>query len=222
MCRIKIHLARCFLAVKLTPMKTLIIKYLPSGARSHTKKLLTKFTEAIGNSPTETVDLLAETMPMFSEASLAAYMKRNYMKQPLSSEESALLSVQDRLVKQFKAADVVVMAYPMHNFGMPGVVKSYFDAVMLKEETFEMGKKVLAGKKALTLYAAGGIYSADHWTLEYPHWDGLTHNAKINFSFMGFDEAEVIGTSLRDSATEAERLRAADEKISALVKKWYN
>jgi FMN-dependent NADH-azoreductase len=202
-------------------MKTLIVKYLPSGVDSHTKKLLTKFTQALGNRPVETVDLLTEAVPIFNESSMAAYKKRNYMKQALSSTESAALAGQDRLTKQFKAADVVVMAYPMHNFGMPGVVKSYLDAVMLNGETFEMGKKLMAGKKALTLYAAGGVYTPDHVTLEYPHWDTLTVNAKINFIFMGFDQAEVVAASLRDPATEAERLGAASEKISALVKKWY-
>jgi FMN-dependent NADH-azoreductase len=113
------------------------------------------------------------------------------------------------------------MAYPMHNFGMPGIVKSYFDAIMFNGETFEMGKKTLAGKKALTVYSAGGVYTPDHVTLEYPHWDTLSLNAKINFGFMGFDQTEVVAASLRDPATEAERLNTAGEKISALVKKWY-
>lgn len=203
-------------------MKTLIIKYLPSGSRSHTLKLLNSFTQAIGNDSVETVDLLTEKIPFFNEASLGAYGKRNYMGQALSAEESALLAGQDRLIKQFKSADVVVMAYPMHNFGMPGIVKAYFDAIMFNGETFEMGKKVLAGKKALTLYTAGGIYTPDHVALDYPHWDTLSLNAKINFGFMGFDESEVIAASLRDPATEAERLNAAGEKIKTLVKKWYN
>lgn len=144
------------------------------------------------------------------------------MKQALSNTESTSLAGHDILIKQFNAADVVVMAYPMHNFGMPGVVKTYLDAIMFKDETFEMGKKLLAGKKALTLYAAGGVYTPDHVTLEYPHWDTLSLNAKINFTFMGFDQAEVIGASLRDPSTEPERLRAAGEKISVLVKQWYN
>jgi FMN-dependent NADH-azoreductase len=202
-------------------MKTLIIKYLPSGPRSHSLKLLNSFTKAIGQHPVETVDLLSEKLPIFSEASLSAYGKRNYMKQELTPSEAATLADHDRLIKQFKAADVIVMAYPMHNFGMPGIVKTYFDAIMFNGETFEMGKKLMAGKKALTLYTAGGIYTPDHVALEYPHWDTLSLNAKINFGFMGFDQSEVIAASLRDPATEAERMNAAAEKITALVKKWY-
>lgn len=203
-------------------MKTLIVKYLPSGSRSHTLKLLNAFTGTIGNESVETVDLLTEKIPFFNEASLGAYGKRNYMGQTLSPEESALLASQDRLIKQFKSADVVVMAYPMHNFGMPGIVKSYFDAIMFNGETFEMGKKLMTGKKALTLYTAGGIYTPDRVGLEYPHWDTLTLNAKINFGFMGFDESEVISASLRDPATEPERMTAASNQIKTLVKKWYN
>lgn len=202
-------------------MKTLIVKYLPSGSRSHTLKLLNSFTKALGGRPTQIVDLLTEKLPIFSEASLGAYGKRNYMKQELTSTESALLSDHDRLIKQFKTADVIVMAYPMYNFGMPGVVKSYLDAIMFNGETFEMGKKLMAGKKSLTLYTSGGIYTPDHVALDYPHWDTLSLNAKINFGFMGFDQSEVVAASLRDSATEPERMKVADEKITTLVTKWY-
>ncbi len=203
-------------------MKTLIVKYLPSGARSHTLKLLNSFTNAIEGRSVETVDLLTEKPPFFTEASMAAYGKRNYMKQSLIDAEALALAPHDRLIKQFMAADVVVMAYPMHNFGMPGIVKTYFDAIMFNGETFEMGKKLMAGKKALTLYTAGGIYTADHVALEYPHWDTLSLNAKINFGFMGFDETEVIASSLRDPATEPDRMKVAQEKITALVNKWYS
>ena len=38
---------------------------------------------------------------------------------------------------------------------------------------------------------------------------------------MGFDEVEVLGTSLRDPATQAERLAQSKEKIRAIVSKWY-
>lgn len=203
-------------------MKTLIVKYLPSGSGSHTLKLLNSFTHAIGHQTVETVDLLTEPVPIFTEASMVAYRKRNYMKQLLTPAEITLLVGHDRLIKQFKAADVIVMAYPMHNFGMPGITKTYLDAIMFNGETFEMGKKLMAGKKSLTLYTAGGIYTPDHVALDYPHWDTLSLSAKINFGFMGFDQTEVIAASLRDPATEPERMATAREKISALVKKWYN
>jgi FMN-dependent NADH-azoreductase len=202
-------------------MKTLIVKYLPSGERSNTKKLLDLYIKELGNRPYEVVDLLKEPLPFFTEESMAAYGKRNYGGMALNEQEQRSLAEQDRLVKQLKSADVVVMAYPMHNFGMPGVVKTYFDAVMLNGETFKMGEKMMAGKKALTLYTAGGLYTPDIANLQYPNWDTLSLNAKINFTFMGFDEAEVIATSLRDPHLADGRLIEADQKIRALISKWY-
>ena len=203
-------------------MKTLIIKYLPSGKDSKTKKLLDLFLQETKGQNIETVDLLKEQIPTFNEASIQAYYKRNYGKQKLNDSESALLEKNDKLIAQLKSADVLVMAYPMHNFGMPASVKAYLDAVIFNGETFEMGKKMMAGKKALTLFTSGGIYSQDHFNLDYPNWNTISLLSKINFGFMGFDEAETVQTSLRDAATEVERLAEVKKQIQQVVKKWYN
>jgi hypothetical protein len=38
---------------------------------------------------------------------------------------------------------------------------------------------------------------------------------------MGFDEIEILSTSLRDPKTQAERLAEMDKKISNIVNNWY-
>ena len=202
-------------------MKTLIVKYLPSGANSNTKKLLDLFLSEIKNENVETVDLLKEQIPTFSETSIQAYYKRNYGGQKLEADEAKLLQKNDQLIAQLKSADVLVMAYPMHNFGMPAAAKAYLDAVIFNGETFEMGKKLMAGKKALTLFTAGGVYSDEAFDANYPNWNTIALLSKINFGFMGFDESQTIGTSLRDVATQEERLENMKAKIQELVKKWY-
>jgi FMN-dependent NADH-azoreductase len=204
-------------------MKTLIVKYLPSGANSNTKKLLDLFLAEIANknSQIETLDLLNDQMPIFGEASMQAYYKRNYDGQKLDATEAKLLEKNDKLIAQLKSTDVLVMALPMHNFGMPAAAKAYLDAVMFNGETFEMGKKLMSGKKALTLFSAGGIYNESLVNADYPNWNTLSLNAKINFGFMGFDEAEVVGTSLRDEKTRDERLSEMKNKIQVIVNKWY-
>jgi FMN-dependent NADH-azoreductase len=202
-------------------MKTLIVKYLPSGADSKTKKLLDLFLEEIKGQEIEVIDLLKEQVPIFNEASIQAYYKRNYGGQKLDENEAKLLARNDVLIKQFKSADIFVMAFPMHNFGMPAAAKAYFDAVIFNGETFEPGKKLMAGKKALTLFTAGGIYSNDTFNFDYPNWNSIALLTKVNFNYMGFDEAEIIGTSLRDETKQAERLAEVKGKIVGLVKKWY-
>jgi FMN-dependent NADH-azoreductase len=202
-------------------MKTLIVKYLPSGADSQTKKLLDLFLQENTDSDIETIDLLKEEMPIFNEKSIQAYYKRNYNGQELNESEEKLLKRNDELVKQLKSADIIVMAYPMHNFGMPAAVKAYLDAVVMKGETFDYGDKKMAGKKILTLFTSGGVYPNDTFNFDYPNWNSIALTTKANFTFMGFDESEIIGASLRDETTRSEKLKEAKEKFSAIVKNWY-
>ncbi len=200
-------------------MKTLVVKYLPSGVNSNTKKLLDVFLNQISASEIETIDLLKEQMPMFNEASIQAYYKRNYGGQKLEQNEAKLLEKNDQLIAQLKSADVLVLAAPMHNFGMPAAMKAYLDAVIFNGETFEMGKKLMAGKKALAIFTSGGIYSEENFGLDYPNWNAFALNAKVNFGFMGFDAYEVVGTSLRFDAEK--NLSEVENKIKNLVKNWY-
>lgn len=200
-------------------MKTLIVKYLPSGVNSNTKKILDLFLEEISTKEIETIDLLKDQMPIFSEASIQAYYKRNYGKQKLDANEAKLLEKNDQLIAQLKSSDVLVLATPMYNFGWPAAMKAYLDAVIFNGETFEMGKKMMAGKKALALFTSGGVYSENKFGFDYPDWNTLALNAKINFGFMGFDEGEVIGASLRSDAEK--NLEAAQTRIKTLVKNWY-
>ncbi|MBM3579408.1 MAG: hypothetical protein FJX34_01385 [Alphaproteobacteria bacterium] len=199
-------------------MKILIVKYLPSGANSNSKKLLDFFLDRIPGQEIEMVDLLKTPAPIFNESSIQAYYKRNYGGQKLDAVEAKLLEKNDQLIAQLKACDLLVLASPMHNFGFPAAMKAYLDAVIFNGETFEMGKKIMSGKKVLTLFTSAGIYSKDSFNLDYPGWNTLALAAKINFNFMGFDEVEVIGTSLRENAEK--NLAAAQEEISQVVVEW--
>ena len=70
-----------------------------------------------------------------------------------------LLSKMDRMTTQLKSADIIVIAFPMYNFSMPAIVKTWFDFVIQKGVTFGNetdGQIVIsnAGKKALTLISS--------------------------------------------------------------------
>jgi FMN-dependent NADH-azoreductase len=199
-------------------MKILIVKYLPSGATSNTKKVLDLFLSEVKNHEVQTLDLLKDPAPIFDEESMQAYYKRNYGGQKLDEKEAKLLAKNDKLIAQLKAADLLVMAAPMHNFGIPAAMKAYMDAVIFKGETFEPGKKLMAGKKAVMLYTSGGIYSEDKFDLNYPNWNSIALNAKVNFSFMGFDDSQVIGTSLRENSEE--KLTHLKKEIQKVVEKF--
>jgi FMN-dependent NADH-azoreductase len=202
-------------------MKTLIIKYLPSGEVSNTKKLLDIFLSKIENYPTETVDLLDVEVPIFNELSMKAYYKRNYNNQALDAKEAQSLEKNDSLIKQLKSASTIVLACPMHNFGFPAQMKAYIDATTFFNETFSYDKKMMSGKKILTIFSSGGIYPNETFNLDYPNWNSIALTAHATFNFMGFDEVKTIGTSLRGEENIIKNLPKISIEIADIVKKWY-
>lgn len=199
-------------------MKTLVVTYLPTGENSNTKKVLELFLAEAKNHKITTLDLLKNPAPIFNEESIQSYYKRNYNGKKLDEKEAKLLAKNDELIAQLKSHDLLVLVHPMHNFGIPAAMKAYMDAVIFKGETFEPGKKLMAGKKALVLYTSGGVYSENKFDLNYPNWNSIILNAKANFSFMGFDDCEVIGHSLREKSQE--RLQEMKTKIHKTLTGW--
>jgi FMN-dependent NADH-azoreductase len=205
-------------------MKTLIISYLPSGEGSSTKILLDHLLSKINKQDIEILDLLKNPPPFFLSESMTAYYTRNYGGHPLDEKLGAAIKPFDELTNQFAAADIVIFAHPMHNFGIPGIVKTYYDSVMQKGVAFDYGPKgpfgKFTGKKGLVVYTSAGKYTADKASTEYPDWNTLSVLSKIEFSFMGM-EAEVIGASIGNPAEKEANIEDAKKKIDTVIGKWF-
>ncbi len=202
-------------------MKTLIVKYLPTGEASNTKKILDVFLSKIKKSSIEIVDLLKTEVPIFNEQNISAYYKRNYHGQNLNPEEVILLEKNDSLIKQLKSASIIVLACPMHNFGFPALMKAYIDATTFHNETFAYDKKMMSGKKILTIFSSGGEYPNDIFNLNYPNWNSIALTAHATFNFMGFDEVKTVGTSLRNENNASQNLTIISNEIDNVVNNWY-
>lgn len=203
-------------------MHTLLVSYLPRKTDSYTARLRERFFRAItGRGTTEERDLLEFPPPYFTPLAVNAYLERSAGRSLSPAQQDALVPF-DALAEQFCSADAVVLAFPMHNFSLPGLVKLYFDAVMLRGKTWSAGPEGyrggMAGKKALTLSAAGGLY------LDPPNpWDHLTTLARVEFQFLGFSEIETV---LAEGMNQAEEVRDKSlarcyEQINAIVRRWY-
>lgn len=204
-------------------MKTLIVSYLGRGDDSYTKKLLDAFKEEVNGSEIEYLDLVSENPDYFVENNLSAYILRNYMGKTLSGDLKESISKMDRMTEQFKQADAVVLATPMYNFSLPGAVKSWFDSIILKGETWDMDKSgykgLMKGKKALVLMASGSAYEGP-----MESWDHAMPLAKQLFKFMGFEEVEdarVQGTNMNPDKLD-QTVKEAKEKVKEIAKKWYS
>ncbi len=79
-------------------------------------------------------------------------------------QQKEVLSLSDILLAELEQAEEYVFGVPMHNFGVPSVLKLWIDQIARKGRTFEYGegkpKGLIIGKKATFIIATGGMYDA--------------------------------------------------------------
>ena len=67
------------------------------------------------------------------------------------------------LIDELLAADTIVLAVPMHNFGPPSTLKAWIDHVVRVGRTVSYSQKgpegMLKGRRAILVLARGGVYS---------------------------------------------------------------
>lgn len=72
----------------------------------------------------------------------------------------AALALSDELVGELKAADTLVIAMPIYNFGVPAALKNWVDHIARARVTFRYSEEgpvgLLTGKKAYVVVASGG------------------------------------------------------------------
>lgn len=201
--------------------KTLVIQFTPRGERSTTKKILDAFlAKASGKTEVDVLDLDATPPALMLSKKLMPYIFRDYMGEN-TPENAAALTENDALIARLKAADYVVLAYPMWNFSFPAVVKAWFDAVLLKGHTWDMNETgyvgLLPGKKALIITSSGGDYAA------MPTWEHSQSLGAVEFGFMGFAETNVVtaaGVNAKPDEADTITAKAIDE-ATAVAAKWY-
>ena len=53
-----------------------------------------------------------------------------------TTEQNSLLSLSDELIDEVIKADIILLSTPMYNYGMPAVLKAWFDQVIRVNKTF--------------------------------------------------------------------------------------
>ncbi|MBF0618933.1 MAG: NAD(P)H-dependent oxidoreductase [Candidatus Omnitrophica bacterium] len=200
-------------------MNVLYVEYCPRGERSRTKKLgeyAISVLQAKG-AKVERLDLTRDVPDLFSPERLSVYYRRNYAGESLAPADKALLTRMDAMTEQLMKADVVVIAYPMFNFSQPATVKAWFDSVMQKGKTWDMGAggyvNLMKGRKALVISSSGGAYEGDYAFMEHS-----VTLSKVDLGFMGYDTKVVIAAGLNMfPEKEAEIMNTAKKNIDAAM-----
>jgi FMN-dependent NADH-azoreductase len=138
-----------------------------SGANSKSAQLGDEFVEAwqAANGPARIVrrNLGDGTIPHLSGEHLKAWTTSPEQR---SEREQALAQQSDPLLEEVEAADVIVLAAPMYNFGIPSTLKAWIDHITRAGRTFRyIGPGTVEGmlrdKKVFVIAARGGIYTGD-------------------------------------------------------------
>jgi FMN-dependent NADH-azoreductase len=135
----------------------------PLHGRSVSRQLTGAFvTQWRSSHPGATVidrDLTATTIPPVNAEWVSAAFTPEEARTPQQKE---LLALSDKLISELEQADEYVIGVPMHNFGVPSVLKLWIDQIARRGKTFAYSdgapKGLITGKKATFIIATGGIY----------------------------------------------------------------
>lgn len=144
-------------------------------------------------------DLGRTPHPELDEAALGALFTPPEQRTP---EQAARVALDDALIAELQAADVVVLGVPMYNFGVPAQLKNWIDAISRARVTFrytEQGPEgLLTGKKVYVALTRGGIYRNTPSDTQVPY-------LRTVFAFLGMTEQRFVYAEGIAMGPEAER-----------------
>jgi FMN-dependent NADH-azoreductase len=190
----------------------LFVSSSPRGSASYSnqiaQRVISDLRERNSNARLVVRDLAQAPLPHIDDDFVTATRAPNG---PQTDRQRAILALSDALVDELLAADIVVIAAPMINFGVPTQLKSWFDYVARAGRTFrysEAGPQgLVTGKRVIIVSASGGIYSGANAAFDFQvPW------LRSMLGFLGITNIEVIrveGTALGPKPAEEAVARAA-------------
>ena len=132
-------------------------------ANSHSTRVARKLAEKLASRPGSGLtvrDLTHQPLPHIDDSFAVA---RNTPPDLLTSAQKSALSLSDKLLAELFAADTLIVAAAMVNFGIPSSLKAYIDYVVRPGVTFRYGAQgpegLVKAKKAYLVVARGGVYT---------------------------------------------------------------
>jgi FMN-dependent NADH-azoreductase len=131
-------------------------------------------------------DLTSNPHPTLDESTLGALFTPAESR---TAEQAARVALDDALIAELQAADVVVIGVPMVNFGITSQLKNWLDAVARARVTFAYTEKgpvgLLTGKKVYAVLTRGGIHRDQPTDTQVPY-------LRTMLGFLGMKDVEFI------------------------------
>jgi FMN-dependent NADH-azoreductase len=196
----------------------------PRGRASYSQQIARRIVDDLkSRHPAATVvvrNLAKEPLPQVSDAFATG---RVIAPDKRSDSEAQAIALSDALVGELMAADVVVLATPMHNFGVSAAMKTWIDQIVRPGITFSYSEKgpegLVRNKKVILVLARGGIYSEGPMKA----YDFQEPYLRAALGFIGMTDIEVVrieGVALSEDAVRTAVTSAkqtADELVRILT-----
>ena len=144
-------------------------------------------------------DLASNPHPALDEAALGALFTPAGQR---SDEQNARVALDDALIAEVQAADVLVLGVPMYNFGITAQLKNWIDAIARAKVTFQYTatgpEGLLKGKKVYVALTRGGVYRGTDADSQVPY-------LKMVLGFLGMTDIEFVYAEGMAMGPEAEQ-----------------
>ena len=135
-------------------------------------------------------------------------------KKDQTEHHKKMFELSDKLVKEIKESDIIIISAPIYNYGPPATLKAWSDLVARIGETFkfkENGRRegLLRNKKAYLVITSGG-------TKLNSKEDFLTPWLKFILNFFGIEKVDIISAdqmalnyekSIKDAETQISNIK---------------
>ncbi len=158
-------------------------------------------------------DLAVTPHPVLDAAALGALFTPADQRTP---EQAARVALDDALIAEVQAHDVIVLGVPMYNFGVPVQLKTWLDAIARAGVTFRYTANgpegLIQGKKVYVAFARGGIYRGTPADSQTPYIQTI-------LGFLGMTDVKYIyaeGLAMGPEAVDKGFTQAEDDLLAAL------
>jgi FMN-dependent NADH-azoreductase len=158
-------------------------------------------------------DLAVTPHPVLDAAALGALFTPADQRTP---EQAARVALDDALIAEVQAHDVIVLGVPMYNFGVPVQLKTWLDAIARAGVTFRYTANgpegLIQGKKVYVAFARGGIYRGTPADSQTPYIQTI-------LGFLGMTDVKFIhaeGLAMGPEAVDKGFTQAEDDLRAAL------
>jgi FMN-dependent NADH-azoreductase len=150
------------------------------------QSLVAQLSEVLGEVHVVHRDFAKDPLPHFSADVVAAISTPAAQRSP---EQHHLANLADQLIAEVQRADILVIAAPMYNFGVPSTLKVWMDFIARAGVTFRYSSNgpegLLLNKTAYIVTTRGGIHKGQGTDSEVPF-------IQTFFNFLGITDLRFI------------------------------